>query len=834
MKQAVFRAGICRATWSPMAFALGLPACGGLVATDELGVGSARQSAAVPETNTLGSAAAYAGRTVGTAVQNGALGEAAYANTLASQFTAVTPENETKWSFLQPDSPDVWEFAAADAVIDAAIANGQRIKGHTLVWHQQLPSWISEDMSEGQLRTAVVQHIKKVVKRYAGKVAAWDVVNEAVADDGSGLRDTIFLRKLGPDYIEFAFNYANAHDHDAILYYNDYGIETINPKSDAVYEMVQGLLANDVPIDGIGMQAHVSALSAPSVEALKANFQRFIDLGLSVNLSELDVRVSDVPGDRNRRLAVQKQVYHRIITACIETPGCDAVTTWGFTDKYSWIDSAYGPDDPLPFDDQYGEKPAFFAIVDGFVGVPPDGMEAAPNYVKNSSLEVGTRGWVTWGDASITTSTDRPHSGLRSALVTGRTGAWQGAVYDVAGQVRPGSFDASVYARVAGSSSEPVRLTAQIICAGTQDFVPVAEAVATDTDWVNLTGEVSVPDCQLDAMNLYVEGPAVDIDLFVDDFTLREQDSGLGPELVQNTTFETNLDWWFAWGSATVEQSNAKAHSGLGSAYISDRENGYDGLAINLLGSVDPGTTYQATGWALLDNVANAEVVLTAAATCDGQSTQFLRIGQAAATDSAWTKITGSVDVPDCTLSGFFFYVEGPEPGTNFYFDDPSFRAIMSNEGPNVLRNSDFETGTGWWFAWGPDTVEASSEAHGGLQSVIATNRTASYNGVAYDLLNNTNEPLVPGGSYELDAWASIAGTASSNVRFTTQHACDDGTGDHYTTVATAAATEGDWAHAIGGLSVPTCTLTKYFLYAEGPDAGIDLLVDDVYLRQQL
>ncbi|HEU5074382.1 MAG TPA: carbohydrate binding domain-containing protein, partial [Polyangiaceae bacterium] len=390
-------------------------------------------------------------------------------------------------------------------------------------------------------------------------------------------------------------------------------------------------------------------------------------------------------------------------------------------------------------------------------------------------------------------------------------------------------------------ASEPAKITAQVICSGEDPvYVPVGEAVATDTGWVNVVGEIDVPDCSLDALNLYVEGPAAGVDLYVDDLTLREQDSGLGPELLQNTTFENNLDWWFPWGAASAEHSSAAAHSGLGSAYVSSRENNFDGLATNLLDSVEPGVTYQASGWVLLDGAATGEAVLTAAVQCAGESMQFLRIGRAAASDTAWTLITGSVEVPDCTLEQFFFYVEGLAPGVNFYFDDPSFRAALSNnEGPNVLRNSTFDSsagGTAWWFGWGPTVVGVSTTAHSGDQSAIGTGRTGSWNGIAYDIMNNTSEPLVAGGSYALDAWVRINGAATDTVNFTTQHACAEGGGDQYTWIGGTTATDTGWAQITGGLTVPasTCTLTKYFLYAEGAAAGVDILIDDVYLTQQL
>jgi len=132
------------------------------------------------------------------------------------------------------------------------------------------------------------------------------------------------------------------------------------------------LLERHVPIDGIGIQGHFDARFVPGIDELVANFQRFADLGLTVNISELDVRVAPLGGSRAYRLAVQKQIYQRVAAACAQVEACEGITTWGFTDAHSWVDATFGADDPLLFDDQYQKKPAYFGYVDGFLGVPLD------------------------------------------------------------------------------------------------------------------------------------------------------------------------------------------------------------------------------------------------------------------------------------------------------------------------------------------------------------------------------------------------------------------------------------------------------------------------------
>lgn len=379
---------------------------------------------------TLADAAHRAHRLVGAAVAYDPLiAEPVYRGVLEDEFDYVTPENDTKWGPLQPVDARHWSFARADEIIDAADDADQRVRGHTLVWHNQLPAFVTDALTARELEHRLDRHIDKVMHRYRRDVRAWDVVNEAIADDGTP-RDTVFSRVLGPGYIAHAFREAHRADCDAKLFYNDYNTETIGPKSDAVLALVGSLRDARVPIDGVGFQMHLDARNAPSVDAMVANLTRFTQLGLSVNISELDVRIAGVAGDLPTRLGVQKQVYHRVVAACMAVPRCESITTWGFTDLHSWIDSVFGPDDPLPFDEQYRRKPAYYAMADGLLGVPPDPPGTAPNLIGNATFEVGTDGWTAWG-GTLAATESQSHTGASSARVTGRTETFHGPVIDV-------------------------------------------------------------------------------------------------------------------------------------------------------------------------------------------------------------------------------------------------------------------------------------------------------------------------------------------------------------------------------------------------------------------
>jgi endo-1,4-beta-xylanase len=311
----------------------------------------------------LRDAAQSAGKLMGAAVQSGLLGDGRYSGVLGRHFNYLTAEYEMKWDAIER-MRGANNFAAGDAIVAYGQANGMKIKGHALIWHGSVPSRVGSP-SASELRAAFEDHIRSVAEHFRGRVVAWDVVNEAIADDNSGLRDTIFRQKLGDQYIADAFRIAHQADPQALLFYNDYGGEGLNQKSNRIYDLVQGLRAQGVPIDGVGLQMHITAGSPPSEGNVAANMSRLASLGLMVNISEMDVRIRDLPAAT--RLETQRTVYKTLVSVCVAEPRCDAVTFWGFTDAHSWIDAQFGADDPLLFDEQYGAKPAYTGVLDALL-----------------------------------------------------------------------------------------------------------------------------------------------------------------------------------------------------------------------------------------------------------------------------------------------------------------------------------------------------------------------------------------------------------------------------------------------------------------------------------
>jgi endo-1,4-beta-xylanase len=286
--------------------------------------------------------------------------DATYARVVAAEFNALTPENAMKWGPIHPD-PERWDFAPADAIVGFAEAHAMRVKGHALVWHLQLPDWALA-LTGDALKQAMIDHIHTLVSRYRGRVAAWDVVNEALLDDGSW-RPTPFHEALGEEYVALAFAAAHDADPDAELLYNDYGAEGSGAKADAVLQLVAGLQARGVPIHGVGLQMHVGYYGRPQAEAVRANVARLSALGLHVNISEMDVTIRFLGGrDESAQLARQGQVYEDLIAAAVRG-GAAAVTVWGLRDDQSWLDALFGAGNhALLFDERYQKKPAYRGV----------------------------------------------------------------------------------------------------------------------------------------------------------------------------------------------------------------------------------------------------------------------------------------------------------------------------------------------------------------------------------------------------------------------------------------------------------------------------------------
>jgi endo-1,4-beta-xylanase len=286
---------------------------------------------------------------------------AQYMTILAREFNVLTAENDMKFGPLRP-SRDVFRFARPDSMVAFAKANNMKLRGHTLVWHNQLASWLTNgNWTRDQAIALLEEHITTVVGHYRGQFAAWDVVNESFNDGDGSLRSSFWSDRIGREYIERSFRAARAADATTPLFYNDYNIEHVGPKSDSVYAMLSDFKARGVPVDGVGFQMHFIVGALPSLSSIQQNAARFAALGLKIHITELDIRMP-VPSTA-QSLQTQAQNYRDVFNFCMQTPACEMLVMWGFTDRDSWIPGTFpGQGDALLFDGAFQPKPAYTAV----------------------------------------------------------------------------------------------------------------------------------------------------------------------------------------------------------------------------------------------------------------------------------------------------------------------------------------------------------------------------------------------------------------------------------------------------------------------------------------
>ncbi|RRO18877.1 endo-1,4-beta-xylanase [Saccharopolyspora rhizosphaerae] len=321
---------------------------------------------AAPDGLVVGSAAAGGGHHEDQPYPDPISSDQAYRDVLGREFSSLSPENQMKWEYVRP-TRETYDFAAADAIVDFAAQHGQVVRGHTLLWHSQNPEWLENgNFSAEELRAMLREHIHTVVGRYAGRVQQWDVANE-IFDESGTLRTTenIWIRELGPGIIADAFRWAHEADPNAKLFFNDYGVESDNAKSDAYYALIQDLLAQGVPVHGFSAQAHLD-LDDGFPADLAQNLRRFADLGLDTAITELDVRMTLPQGGAptEQQLAEQADFYRRALQACLDVSSCHSFTVWGLPDKYSWVPGTF-PDQGAAtiYWDDFTPKPAHHALL---------------------------------------------------------------------------------------------------------------------------------------------------------------------------------------------------------------------------------------------------------------------------------------------------------------------------------------------------------------------------------------------------------------------------------------------------------------------------------------
>ena len=359
-----------------------------LLGTGAAGLRSFRGRAAEPVT--LRKLAAAKGLLYGTTISAKQItGDASFVDLVRREAGLVVAENEMKWQVINRGAPGDDDYAPADTIANFAAANKLVLRGHNLLWYHRTPTWYFDLPDRTAQERAVVDHIEQLAGRYRGRIHSWDVVNEPIEPkDGrpDGLRTAVFLETLGPEYLDLAYHTARNADPNARLVVNEYDVELDAPEQQArriaLLHLLEGMGRSGTPVDAVGIQAHLSAAGGPPFSAplLRRFLAEIASLGLTIQITELDVTDENVPADVTLRDNLVADTYRRFLDTALDEPAVKMVVTWGLSDRHSWIvrretyqakwrtDNA--PSRPLPFDADLKPKPAFDAIAGAFAHAP--------------------------------------------------------------------------------------------------------------------------------------------------------------------------------------------------------------------------------------------------------------------------------------------------------------------------------------------------------------------------------------------------------------------------------------------------------------------------------
>jgi endo-1,4-beta-xylanase len=535
---------------------------------------------------------------IGPAVTNNPLrNETQYRNTIISEFNQMVGENEFKMYIWT--GPYSYNFTTTDYYVNFAQQNNIRLRGHCLVWYAVVPDWLRNgNYSSDEVRAMLEAYIKAVVGRYKGKIAEWDVVNEAVSDSSPyGYRSNDFwYQKLG-DYIPLAFQWAHEADPDCKLYYNDYGAEGMGGKADAVYNLVSRLKSQGVPIHGVGWQSHWgynSFLGDNNYE----NLQRLVALGLDVEVTELDLAIDNPDSSK---LAIQAHNYANFTFFCMTHPKVKRMMMWGFTDKYTWLGSEKAP---LIFDTNYNKKPAYYAI-EAVLKMQPSGG------IYNGGFEDNVYCWVPVGNVNISENTSVYRSGTRSALVSNRTQPYQGIGQHVLWYLLEkgaGTYQASCFMRLA-SGTDQGKITLFIRDDSGNRYITLASGNINNSNFSQVSGQATITwNGLLRVARLYIETQNSSSDFYVDDVSFSKVEQA--PP--QQYSLTVNINPSVA-GSVTLNPSGGVYVAGTTVTLTAVASSGwvFSGWGGSLTGSQNPATIVMDSSKTVTANFVRSSYTLT-------------------------------------------------------------------------------------------------------------------------------------------------------------------------------------------------------------------------------
>ena len=316
-------------------------------------------------------------------------GDPRFADLVLQQTGLVVAENDMKWQVMNRGARGDDDYGPADTVAAFALENDLALRGHNLLWFHRTPNWFFDLDRRQEIESAIVERIRRLAGRYRGRVHSWDVVNEPIEPkDGrlDGLRTEVFLEMFGPDYLDLAYRTARETDPAARLVVNEYDLELDTPEQEArrtaLINLLERMRRSGTPVDAVGVQAHLSCAGGPPFSAPR--LRRFLadvaGLGLTIQITELDVTDEKAPAEKAVRDRLVADAYSRFLDTALDEPAVKVVVTWGLSDRHSWIvrqetnESKWRgdgmPSRPLPFDADLKPKPAFDAIAQAFVHAP--------------------------------------------------------------------------------------------------------------------------------------------------------------------------------------------------------------------------------------------------------------------------------------------------------------------------------------------------------------------------------------------------------------------------------------------------------------------------------
>lgn len=702
---------------------------------------------------------------------------------LLSYFDQLTPGNAGKWGSVEAVR-DQMDFARLDTAYQFARDNGLRFKLHTLVWGQQQPSWVAALPPAEQLEE-LEEWMQALSERYLD-LEMIDVVNEPLhappsyADALGGAGDT------GWDWVIHAFELAREYFPNSQLILNDYNV-LIWPDFTNDYLTIVHLLQERGLIDGIGEQAHF--LERADLPTVSNALDSLAATGLPLYVSELDVNFADDARQANR--------LKDLLTLFWQHPSVVGVTHWGYREGAMFQPDAY------LLRGNGTERPALQWLT-CYLGGGDDCT--VPEYVPAP--------W--FGDASGLTLQAELYDAAEGLLALGDTVAYtDDGDWEAFAKVNFEDDWDTFTVRYAKGNEDPGSVSLHFDAIDNPPFLTV-DLPATP-GWGNFE--------TLDAPYAPVSGERDVYVVFHGGFGVANLDelrfgvpSGLGPNVVLNSDFESSTDGWFTW-DGTLAITTESARTGASSLRSTNRSGEGAPVATSLTSVVTPGTTYDVSAWVSVAGAATASVKLTQKVECDGSATYAALTELTAVAEGDWVELHGLLAVPDCNLTDLLLYAEGPPAGVDLLLDHVSVRppALV-----NLVPNGTFESSTSGWFSWDGTLSATSARAHGGTKSLLVSGRSG--NGPA---ATDVTTLVTRGQNYAASFWVTIGGAAQADVNLTQKIVCDGN--ETYSWVASPVTVgDGDWVELSGTLSVPDCDVTQVLLYAEGPPGGVDLYVDDV------